>query len=57
MDDFPVHLRRFLPNIYYSGNREMGNRSNYLKLVALIATKDIHAGAELFSTYYTMVYD
>ena len=55
IDRFPIELRCYLPNIYYSSSE--GNQAKYLRIVALVATKDIEIDTELFSTYYTVVHD
>ncbi|KAK4030230.1 SET domain-containing protein 9 [Daphnia magna] len=54
LDRFPIELRRYLPNIYYSSSE--WNRADFLRLVALVAVKDIVVDTELFSTYYTVVH-
>ena len=44
------YLRIFLPNVHYkSSNQE------YLRLVPLVAVRDIEAGEELFSSYFSIV--
>lgn len=56
LDEFPIELRRFLPNIYYSpSSGERTDQRQVLRIVALIATRDINSNTELFSTYYTVV--
>merc|ERR1712071_430722 len=54
LDKIPFHLQPYLPNIYYSG---LSNQPPVLRVVALIATKDIEVDSELFSTYYTVVHE
>lgn len=50
--DLPVpdSLLQILPNVNFAGNSSNG----YLRLVLLIAIKDITAGEELFSSYFTL---
>ncbi|XP_029971010.1 SET domain-containing protein 9 [Salarias fasciatus] len=50
-DKFPVELRRFLPNVNYS--QDAGRP---VRCVVLVSLRDIHAGEELFSNYYTIVH-
>ena len=61
LDKFPIELRCFLPNIYYSNGNNIYcdsiRESNYLRIVALVATKDIECNSELLSTYYTIIHD
>ena len=45
-------LRLFLPNIRYES---LGVNSGTLRLAPLIATRDVEAGEELFSSYFSMV--
>ncbi|XP_046463253.1 SET domain-containing protein 9-like [Daphnia pulex] len=54
IDRFPIELRCYLPNIYYSSSE--GNQTKFLRVVALVAVKDIGIDTELFSTYYTVVH-
>ncbi|XP_068196590.1 SET domain-containing protein 9 [Antennarius striatus] len=49
-DRFPVELRQFLPNVNYSQDARRP-----LRCVVLVALRDISAGEELFSNYYTIV--
>ena len=52
---FPLELLKFLPNINYEGSATDGERD--LRVVALIAVRDIGEGEELFSSYITVVND
>ena len=62
---FPLHLRKFLPNIYYrnkfstdpSGDSDLGDSSEVvlLRIVVLLSISDINASEELLSTYFTEV--
>lgn len=54
LDKFPIELRCYLPNIYYSTSEN--HQRNYLRIVVLVAVKDIEVDTELFSTYYTVVH-
>lgn len=50
-EDFPILLRKYIPNVFYQGlNNGVGMRT-----VVLVSTRDISAGEELFSTYYTVI--
>ncbi|XP_008282712.1 SET domain-containing protein 9 [Stegastes partitus] len=50
-DGFPIELRRFLPNVNYSLDTQRP-----LRCVVLVSLRDISAGEELFSNYYTIVH-
>ncbi|KAM9349452.1 SET domain-containing protein 9 [Symphorus nematophorus] len=50
-DKFPIELRQYLPNVNYSQDT---NRP--LRCVVLVSLRDIRAGEELFSNYYTIVH-
>lgn len=50
-DNFPVELRQYLPNVSY-GQDAPGP----LRCVVLVSLRDIRAGEELFSNYYTIVH-
>lgn len=50
--NFPVHLCRYLPNVW--GNPE--NNRYPLRLVPLIAVKQINEGDEILSSYFTFVH-
>jgi len=57
LDSIPIELQRYLPNVYYSGlNFNNSDQSRVLRIVALIAIKDVEVDSELFSTYYTVVH-
>ena len=49
MQDFPLVLRRFIPNVNVNGLHS----TNFLRTVVLVALRDIYAGEELFSNYFT----
>ena len=49
--DFPLLLRKFLPNINY----QPGQSGLPLRLVMLQAVCDIKEGQELLSSYFTVV--
>ncbi|XP_068604617.1 SET domain-containing protein 9 [Brachionichthys hirsutus] len=49
-DGFPVELRRFLPNVNYGHDAQRP-----LRCVVLVSLRDITAGEELLSNYYTVV--
>lgn len=53
--DFPFHLRQFLPNVFYSPHSAEDLTQRALRLVVLVSVRDIRAGEELFSTYFTVV--
>lgn len=50
-DKFPFELRQYLPNVNYS----LDTRGP-LRCVVLVSLRDITAGEELFSNYYTIVH-
>lgn len=50
-DIFPIELRQYLPNVNYSQDTHRP-----LRCVVLVALRDITAGEELFSNYYTIVH-
>lgn len=50
-DTFPIELRQFLPNVNFSQDAR-----GPLRCVVLISLRDITAGEELFSNYYTIVH-
>lgn len=50
-DKFPMELRRYLPNVNYSQDTP-----RRLRCVVLVSLRDITAGEELFSNYYTIVH-
>lgn len=49
-DTFPIELRQFLPNVNYSLDTQRP-----LRCVVLVSLRDITAGEELFSNYFTIV--
>jgi hypothetical protein len=51
--NFPNNLRRFIPNMYW--DTHMDPLSNQMRVVALVALRDIKDGEELFSTYMDIV--
>ncbi|XP_019642137.1 PREDICTED: SET domain-containing protein 9-like [Branchiostoma belcheri] len=55
--DFPFTLRKYLPNIHYSPNLQTAGDASYrsLRVVVLVSLRDIQAGEELFSSYFTLV--
>lgn len=50
-DTLPVEFRRYLPNVNYSAHSQRP-----LRCVVLVSLRDIAAGEELFSNYYTIVH-
>lgn len=50
-DKFPIKLRQYLPNVNYSQDTQ-----GPLRCVVLVSLRDITAGEELFSNYYTIVH-
>lgn len=50
-DNFPIELRQYLPNVNYSQDTV-----GPLRCVVLVSLRDITAGEELFSNYYTIVH-
>lgn len=50
-DRFPIELRQYLPNVNYS--QDTGGP---LRCVVLVSLRDITAGEEVFSNYYTIVH-
>ncbi|XP_029381293.1 SET domain-containing protein 9 [Echeneis naucrates] len=48
---FPIELRQYLPNVNYSHDSQRP-----LRCVVLVSLRDIVAGEELFSNYYTIVH-
>lgn len=50
-DKFPIELRQYLPNVNYSQDTQ-----GPLRCVILVSLRDIRAGEELFSNYYTIVH-
>ncbi|KAK7099803.1 SET domain-containing protein 9-like [Littorina saxatilis] len=55
--DFVFHLRQYLPNNYYSSCLDrLDQHQRLTRLVALVATREIQCGEELFSSYFTVVH-
>ncbi|MCL4129666.1 UNVERIFIED_CONTAM: hypothetical protein GTU68_017494 [Idotea baltica] len=52
---FPAQALRFLPNLWFSPPRATPIQDVPLRLVCLVATKDIERDRELFSDYFTVV--
>ena len=52
-DQFPLHLRKFLPNVNFESSAIDGVRP--LRLVVLVALRDIEQGEELLSSYFTIL--
>ena len=52
-DQFPLSLRKFLPNVHFESSAMDGVRP--LRLVVLIAVRDIEEGEELLSSYFTIL--
>lgn len=52
-DSFPLNLLKFVPNVNYQSVATDGERD--LRIVVLIALRDIGQGEELFSSYITLV--
>ncbi|KAM4555997.1 SET domain-containing protein 9 [Fundulus diaphanus] len=50
-DSFPIELRQYLPNVNYNLCTQRP-----LRCVVLVSLRDIRAGEELFSNYYTIVH-
>ncbi|XP_041848770.1 SET domain-containing protein 9 [Melanotaenia boesemani] len=50
-EKFPMELRQYLPNVNYSQDTRRP-----LRCVVLVSLRDIQAGEELFSNYYTIVH-
>ncbi|XP_034558819.1 SET domain-containing protein 9 [Notolabrus celidotus] len=50
-DLFPIELHQFLPNVNYSQDSQ-----STVRCVVLVSLRDITAGEELFSNYYTVVH-
>lgn len=49
---FPYELRQYLPNVNYSHN----SHQRPLRCVVLVSLREISAGEELFSNYYTIIH-
>ncbi|XP_022611098.1 SET domain-containing protein 9 [Seriola dumerili] len=50
-DKFPIELHQYLPNVNYSQDTQRP-----LRCVVLVSLREIKAGEELFSNYYTIVH-
>ncbi|XP_037537550.1 SET domain-containing protein 9 [Nematolebias whitei] len=50
-DGFPIELRQYLPNVNFSQDIKRP-----LRCVVLVSLKEVAAGEELFSNYYTIVH-
>lgn len=50
-DKFPIQLHQYIPNVNYSRDTHRP-----LRCVVLVSLRDITAGEELFSNYYTIVH-
>jgi hypothetical protein len=53
--EFDPRLRLFLPNARYNTLEDGGEERMRLRLVPIIALRDVEAGEELFSSYFSMV--
>lgn len=53
--NFPLHLQKFLPNIFYRPVLEE-DVCRPRRVVVLISIREINEGEELFSTYFTVVH-
>ena len=51
--DFPLHLRKLLPSVNFAGSGEEGELG--LRVVALVAVREVAQGQELLSSYFTLV--
>lgn len=49
---FPLELRQYLPNVNYS----LDTHQRPLRCVVLVSLREIAAGEELFSNYYTIIH-
>ena len=58
---FPLHLRKYLPNIYYR-NKFLDDSFDFqenqilMRLVVLLSLSNISVNEELFSAYFTEVF-
>ena len=50
LETFDPNLRVFLPNVHYKSANQ-----RYLRLVPLVAVRDIEAGEELYSSYFSII--
>jgi len=51
--EFPLHLRKFFGNINFESSAVDGEKD--LRIVVLLAMRDIKEGEELFSSYFTVI--
>lgn len=49
---FPIDLLKFLPNVW---SNPMNNRLG-LKVISLVAVRDINKGEEILSSYFTVLH-
>nr|XP_045596485.1 SET domain-containing protein 9-like [Procambarus clarkii] len=54
--DIPLQERQYLPNMWYSLPQGTPVADIPLRTVTLVATRDILAGEELFSDYFTIIH-
>ncbi|XP_059172588.1 SET domain-containing protein 9-like [Physella acuta] len=55
-EDFPAHLRQYLPNNHSASCLSVPEGTQrLLRVVALVSLKEIKCGEELFSSYFTVV--
>ncbi|XP_061165930.1 SET domain-containing protein 9-like [Saccostrea echinata] len=56
--DFPFHLKQFIPNVFYSSHITEDHMSleRTLRMVVLVSVREIKAGEELFSSYFTVIH-
>jgi len=53
---FPLHLLQYIPNVRFSGIKaDSAQDDSFMRLVLLIALRDIQEGEELFSSYFAEV--
>ncbi|XP_014672041.1 PREDICTED: SET domain-containing protein 9-like [Priapulus caudatus] len=52
----PVQLMQYVPNVPFSHSGEWSADPRSLRVVALVATRDVECGAELFSNYFTLLH-
>ncbi|VDI43745.1 Hypothetical predicted protein, partial [Mytilus galloprovincialis] len=53
--DFPFHLRKFIPNNFYSSSYE-NEEIRQTRVIVLVSLRNIKEGEELFSSYFTVVH-
>ncbi|XP_041474686.1 uncharacterized protein LOC121423420 [Lytechinus variegatus] len=54
--DFPIKLRKYIPNAFFSTLPDIGNAGRSVRTVALVSIREIQCGEELLSSYFTLVY-